>query len=92
MTGQQIENTFEKWKKKTFLEALFVFSHKVYELFYGFYCYSELKVTGKLTVKEHFVYTDSDGTLYHFLVEGNSFQDASKIPPEVCHSQNISLR
>ncbi|XP_053406773.1 WD repeat-containing protein 11-like [Mercenaria mercenaria] len=43
---------------------------------------SEPKVATKLTVKEHFVYTDSDGTLYHFLVEGNSFTDASKIPPE----------
>lgn len=43
---------------------------------------SEPKAAAKLSVKEHFLYTDSDGTLYHFLVEGNSFTDASKIPPE----------
>ncbi|XP_052771962.1 WD repeat-containing protein 11-like [Mya arenaria] len=43
---------------------------------------SDAKLSGKLSVKEHFVYTDADGILYHFLVEGNSFTDASKIPPE----------
>ena len=32
--------------------------------------------------KEHFIYTDSDGTLYHFAVEGSSFAEASKIPSE----------
>ncbi|KAL3863810.1 hypothetical protein ACJMK2_005541 [Sinanodonta woodiana] len=36
----------------------------------------------KITLKEHFVFTDSEGALYHFLVEGSSFSDASKIPPE----------
>ena len=35
-----------------------------------------------LLAKEHFIYTDSDGTLYHFAVEGSSFVDASKIPSE----------
>ncbi|KAH3790799.1 hypothetical protein DPMN_169006 [Dreissena polymorpha] len=44
---------------------------------------SDPKTLGKISVKEHFVFTDSDGILYHFLVEGNSFTDASKIPPEV---------
>ncbi|XP_052225390.1 WD repeat-containing protein 11-like isoform X2 [Dreissena polymorpha] len=43
---------------------------------------SDPKTLGKISVKEHFVFTDSDGILYHFLVEGNSFTDASKIPPE----------
>ncbi|KAL5022239.1 hypothetical protein ScPMuIL_001394 [Solemya velum] len=43
---------------------------------------SDLKPQTKATGKEHFVYTDSDGTLYHFVVEGNGFTDATKIPPE----------
>ncbi|KAK3585480.1 hypothetical protein CHS0354_003328 [Potamilus streckersoni] len=32
--------------------------------------------------KEHFVFTDSEGALYHFIVEGSGFTSASKIPPE----------
>ena len=44
---------------------------------------SEPKPVTKLSVKEHFVYTDSEGALYHFLVEGSGFLDASRIPPEV---------
>ena len=35
-----------------------------------------------ILTKEHFIYTDSDGSLYHFAVEGNGFVDASKIPSE----------
>ncbi|KAL4232352.1 WD repeat-containing protein 11 [Mactra antiquata] len=38
--------------------------------------------TKKISVREHFVYTDNDGNLYHFLVEGSSFTDGSKINPE----------
>ena len=52
-------------------------------LIHVLFCSSDCKLTGKLTVKEHFVYTDAEGILYHFLVEGNVFTDASKIPPEV---------
>ncbi|XP_056005072.1 WD repeat-containing protein 11-like [Ostrea edulis] len=43
---------------------------------------SESKVNQKMTVKEHFVYTDSEGTLYHFVVEGTGFADASRVPAE----------
>ncbi|XP_078310578.1 WD repeat-containing protein 11-like [Crassostrea virginica] len=43
---------------------------------------SESKVSQKMTVKEHFVYTDSEGTLYHFVVEGSGFADASRVPAE----------
>uniref|UniRef100_A0A8W8IK44 WDR11 TPR domain-containing protein n=1 Tax=Magallana gigas TaxID=29159 RepID=A0A8W8IK44_MAGGI len=43
---------------------------------------SESKVNQKLMVKEHFVYTDPEGTLYHFVVEGSGFSDASRVPPE----------
>ncbi|XP_077868471.1 WD repeat-containing protein 11 [Saccoglossus kowalevskii] len=35
-----------------------------------------------LTVKEHFVFTDGNGLLYHFFVEGNIIKDGAKIPPE----------
>ena len=35
-----------------------------------------------ILTKEHFIYTDSDGNLYHFAVEGSGFVDASKIPSE----------
>lgn len=39
-------------------------------------------------VKEHFVYTDPEGTLYHFVVEGSGFSDASRVPPEVNTDSN----
>ena len=33
--------------------------------------------------REHFVFTDTTGVLYHFLIEGNMVKDGSKIPPDV---------
>ena len=33
--------------------------------------------------REHFVFTDTEGLLYHFLIEGNMVKDGSKIPPDV---------
>ena len=36
-----------------------------------------------VTAREHFVFTDNDGLLYHFIVEGNVIKDGSKIPPDV---------
>ena len=35
-----------------------------------------------LVAKEHFVFTDSDGQLYHFSVEGNAIRDGTKVPAE----------
>jgi len=35
-----------------------------------------------VTAREHFVFTDNDGLLYHFIVEGNVIKDGSKIPPD----------
>lgn len=32
--------------------------------------------------KEHLVFTDNDGTVYHYVVEGTSLKDGSKVPPE----------
>ena len=59
-------------------------------IFNGFYFItnSESKVSQKMTVKEHFVYTDSEGTLYHFVVEGSGFADASRVPAEVRRDMN----
>ena len=36
----------------------------------------------KLVAKEHFVFTDPEGQLYHFSVEGNSIKDGTKIDAE----------
>jgi len=35
-----------------------------------------------IAVREHFVFTDVNGLLYHFIVEGNLIKDGSKIPPD----------
>ncbi|KAK2143923.1 hypothetical protein LSH36_799g00015 [Paralvinella palmiformis] len=34
------------------------------------------------SVREHFVFTDNNGLLYHFILEGNMLKDGSKIPPD----------
>jgi hypothetical protein len=36
-----------------------------------------------IALKEHLVYSDMDGSLFHFIIENSTFVDASKIPPEV---------
>lgn len=33
--------------------------------------------------KETFVFTDTEGQLYHFSVEGNVIRDGTKVPPDV---------
>ncbi|XP_064630114.1 WD repeat-containing protein 11-like isoform X2 [Lineus longissimus] len=44
---------------------------------------SDTKSTGSgVCAREHFVFTDSDGLLYHFIVEGNMIKDGSKVPPD----------
>ena len=35
-----------------------------------------------LIAKEHFVFTDPEGQLYHFSVEGNAIKDGTKVPAE----------
>ena len=35
-----------------------------------------------LVAKEHFVFTDPEGQLYHFSVEGNTIKDGTKVPAE----------
>ncbi|CAL1537683.1 unnamed protein product [Lymnaea stagnalis] len=40
------------------------------------------KKNQKSNVREHFVMTDKDGTVFHFIVEGATISDVTKIPPE----------
>ncbi len=40
-----------------------------------------------LTAKEHFVFTDPLGQLYHFSVEGNAIRDGTKLPAEASLSK-----
>ncbi|GAB1607865.1 WD repeat-containing protein 11-like isoform X2 [Argonauta hians] len=43
---------------------------------------NENKSSGKVTGKEHLVFTDQESTLYHFVIEGSSITDVSKLPVE----------
>ncbi len=43
-----------------------------------------------LTAKEHFVFTDPLGQLYHFSVEGNAIRDGTKLPAETSLSKNFN--
>ena len=47
------------------------------------------QIPQNVTAREHFVFTDQDGLLYHFIVEGNMIKDGSKIPPDVSVAKNI---
>jgi hypothetical protein len=42
-----------------------------------------------IALKEHLVYSDMDGSLFHFIIENSTFVDASKIPPEVRMKNSI---
>ncbi|KAK7110591.1 WD repeat-containing protein 11-like [Littorina saxatilis] len=42
----------------------------------------EKKAQDKVSVREHFVMTDKDCTVFHFIVEGSAISDVTKIPPE----------
>ncbi len=42
-----------------------------------------------LTAKEHFVFTDPLGQLYHFSVEGNAIRDGTKLPAEASLSKSL---
>uniref|UniRef100_A0A8D0HKC0 WD repeat-containing protein 11 n=1 Tax=Sphenodon punctatus TaxID=8508 RepID=A0A8D0HKC0_SPHPU len=43
-------------------------------------CKSELNQN--ISAREHFVFTDNDGQVYHLTVEGNSVKDSARIPPD----------
>ena len=51
--------------------------------FYFFLYFREKKSQIKTNVREHFVMTDKEGTVFHFIVEGAGISDVTKIPPEV---------
>ena len=38
----------------------------------------------QLVAKEHFVFTDPEGQLYHFSVEGNTIRDGTKVYKIFC--------
>jgi hypothetical protein len=44
-----------------------------------------------LTAKEHFVFTDPLGQLYHFSVEGNAIRDGTKLPAETSLSKKTII-
>ncbi|XP_036121101.1 WD repeat-containing protein 11 isoform X1 [Molossus molossus] len=43
---------------------------------------SKSELSQNISAREHFVFTDSDGQVYHFTVEGNSVKDSARIPPD----------
>lgn len=43
-----------------------------------------------ISAREHFVFTDADGQVYHFTVEGNSVKDGARIPPDVSSEKSRS--
>ncbi|XP_026525467.1 WD repeat-containing protein 11 [Notechis scutatus] len=43
---------------------------------------SKSELSQNISAREHFVFTDTDGQVYHLTVEGNSVKDSAKIPPD----------
>ncbi|KAK1333326.1 hypothetical protein QTO34_005709 [Cnephaeus nilssonii] len=43
---------------------------------------SKSELSQNISAREHFVFTDNDGQVYHFTVEGNSVKDSARIPPD----------
>lgn len=51
---------------------------------------SKSETSQAISAREHFVFTDTDGQVYHITVEGNTVKDGARIPPDVspetmCH-------
>ncbi|ETE61761.1 WD repeat-containing protein 11, partial [Ophiophagus hannah] len=44
---------------------------------------SKSELSQNISAREHFVFTDTDGQVYHLTVEGNSVKDSARIPPDV---------
>lgn len=44
---------------------------------------SKAELSQNISAREHFVFTDNDGQVYHLTVEGNSVKDSARIPPDV---------
>uniref|UniRef100_A0A6I8Q846 WD repeat-containing protein 11 n=1 Tax=Xenopus tropicalis TaxID=8364 RepID=A0A6I8Q846_XENTR len=43
---------------------------------------SKAEMSQNISAREHFVFTDTDGQVYHLTVEGNSVKDSARIPPD----------
>ncbi|XP_077438559.1 WD repeat-containing protein 11 isoform X1 [Vanacampus margaritifer] len=43
---------------------------------------SKSESTQAISAREHFVFTDTDGQVYHITVEGNTVKDGARIPPD----------
>ncbi|GAB5578839.1 WD repeat-containing protein 11 [Prionailurus iriomotensis] len=43
---------------------------------------SKSELSQNISAREHFVFTDNDGQVYHLTVEGNSVKDSARIPPD----------
>ena len=41
--------------------------------------------------KEHLVFTNADGIVYHYVIEGTSMKDGSRVPPEVIQEYYLHL-
>ncbi|XP_048362514.1 WD repeat-containing protein 11 [Sphaerodactylus townsendi] len=43
---------------------------------------SKSELSQNISAREHFVFTDTDGQVYHLTVEGNYVKDSARIPPD----------
>ncbi|KAJ8346552.1 hypothetical protein SKAU_G00279530 [Synaphobranchus kaupii] len=43
---------------------------------------SKAELSQGMSAREHFVFTDTDGQVYHITVEGNTVKDGARIPPD----------
>uniref|UniRef100_A0A673MEK5 WD repeat-containing protein 11 n=1 Tax=Sinocyclocheilus rhinocerous TaxID=307959 RepID=A0A673MEK5_9TELE len=43
---------------------------------------SKSEMSQGISAREHFVFTDTDGQVYHITVEGNTVKDGARIPPD----------
>ncbi|XP_036402686.1 WD repeat-containing protein 11 [Megalops cyprinoides] len=43
---------------------------------------SKAELSQGISAREHFVFTDTDGQVYHITVEGNTVKDGARIPPD----------
>lgn len=51
---------------------------------------SKSETSQAISAREHFVFTDTDGQVYHITVEGNTVKDGARIPPDVSPDKKCS--
>lgn len=44
---------------------------------------SKAETSQGISAREHFVFTDTDGQVFHITVEGNTVKEGARIPPDV---------